>query len=65
MFREHEGWGPEGSPVGGPPGGALVASPLYDDRGSLVPSLYWPAIVIAGAGLAISAWYIADWAGRL
>jgi hypothetical protein len=41
------------------------ASPLYDDRGSLVPSLYWLAVVIAGAGVAISAWYIADWVGRL
>jgi hypothetical protein len=40
-------------------------SPLYDDRAPLVPALYWPAVVIAGVGVAISAWFIADWVGRL
>jgi hypothetical protein len=40
-------------------------SPLYDNRRPLVPSLYWPAVAVAGAGIAISAWYIADWVGRL
>lgn len=38
--------------------------PLYTSP-SWTPTLYWSVIVVAAVGIALSAWRIADWAGRL
>jgi hypothetical protein len=40
------------------------AKPIYDAP-SWIPVLYWSAIVAAAVGIGVSAWNIADWAGRL
>jgi hypothetical protein len=40
------------------------ARPIYSSRPS-TSTLYWSAVVVAAIGIGISAWQIADWAGRL
>jgi hypothetical protein len=41
------------------------ALPVYLSSSGRTKSLYTAAIVVAGIGIGISAWYIALWAGRL
>jgi len=36
----------------------------YTESGATVP-LYWTALAVAAIGIGLSAWQIADWAGRL
>jgi hypothetical protein len=40
------------------------AKPIYDAP-SWIPVLYWSAVAAAVVGIGVSAWSIADWAGRL
>jgi hypothetical protein len=40
------------------------ARPIYSARAS-ASALYWSAVAVAVIGIGLSAWQIADWAGRL
>jgi hypothetical protein len=40
------------------------ARPIYSARSS-ASVLYWSAVAVAAIGIGLSAWQIADWAGRL
>jgi hypothetical protein len=41
------------------------ALPVYISSPGQTMALYWAAILVAAVGIAVSAWYIAQWAGRL
>jgi hypothetical protein len=41
------------------------ALPIYIHSPGRTMALYWAAILVAAVGIAVSAWYIAQWAGRL
>ena len=44
---------------------AQRALPIYLSSPGRTTALYWAAILVAAVGIAVSAWYIAQWAGRL
>ena len=41
------------------------ALPIYISSPGRTTALYWAAIAVAAVGIAVSAWYLALWAGRL